>query len=501
MSRRLVTSWVAQPEQELTRSDKVQITMINQKDHDDKRHDDEVPARHARAGIREEEVCQIFNLKKNLDYSDVLIKYAGKYIKLGWDLVAVNAQAETTLDLDFNQPEEVWSPKLTTMGIEGLQINLGVRTGKPSRLLVLEVHRDESLAPFNRRGDCGSGCVAEVGNDREQHYYMVPRGWQPPPSYFLESFQIMVFGEEGMVLAPPSMEPAAQTSMRWLRPPWENPPTRPSPALCKFIKESSPSLVEGTPPPVAPQVPTWSEIYPRINRYPAVLQALVAPAAKPEEYYQTLVAAAREAGLEDSQLILGLLWHAPMGETAHISQRWEYFQRLVRGDHDEDQERHLPEPRRPRTKSILTPRGTMGSPPRPRSGPGQEPKNGEANPEDAVPGPAPETPAVAPGHELRRDEGPRPNGNGRPRRPEGGEHFDSWSELFRLSRDNLVVDRQRYEAMIYELGKLGAWQEFFKGHQRETRSLREKIEAQWTRELEFFRQLNAKNDKKGWRKW
>ncbi len=242
--------------------------MINQKDHDDKRHDDEVPARHARAGVREEEACQIFNLKKNLDYSDVLIKYANKYIKLGWDLVAVNAQAETTLDLDFNQPEAVWSPKLTSMGLEGLQINLGVRTGKPSRLLVLEVHRDESLAPFNQRGDWGSGCVAEVGNDREQHYYMVPRGWQPPPSYFLESFQIMVFGEEGMVLAPPSVEPAAQASMRWLRPPWENPPTRPSPALCKFIKESSPSLVEGAPPPVAPQVPTWSEIYPRINQVP-----------------------------------------------------------------------------------------------------------------------------------------------------------------------------------------------------------------------------------------
>jgi len=203
--------------------------MVNQKDLNEQRQEARVPVRNRKAGVREEEVCQILNLKKNLDYSHVLIKYANKYLKLGWNLVAVNAQGQTAQDLDFRQPEEVWSPKLTAMGMEGLQINLGVRTGRSSRLLVLEVHRDASLAPFNQRGDWGSGCVAEVGNDREQHYYMLPRGWQPPSSYFLESFQIMVFGEEGLVLAPPSLEPKAQATLRWLRPPWENP--RPDPAL------------------------------------------------------------------------------------------------------------------------------------------------------------------------------------------------------------------------------------------------------------------------------
>lgn len=476
-------------------------TMVNQKDHDDRRQEEQVPARQIKAGIREEEVCQIYNLKKNLDYSDVLIKYAGKYLKLGWDLVAVNAQAETALDLDFSLPEEVWSPRLTAMGLEGLQINLGVRTGKPSRLLVLEVHRDQSLAPFNQRGDWGSGCVAEVGTDREQHYYMVPRGWQPPPSYFLESFQIMVFGEEGMVLAPPSLEPQAQATMRWLRPPWENPPTRPSPALCKFIKESSPALMEGSPV-LAPQVPTWAEIYPSITRYPAILQALVAPAAQPEEYYQTLVAAAREAGLTDPQVILGLLWHAPMGETAHLSQRWEYFQRLAQGDNDEEQERHLPERRRLKPRSMPPLPGQAAAAKVPGTEAAPRAHHTEVSGEAGVPSPPVNgAPAPAAGTALRREEGRRTNGPGRPRPLEGEEYFDSWSELFRLGRDNLVVDRQRYEAMIYELGKLGAWQEFFKGHQRETKHLREKIEAQWSRELEFFRQLSSKNDKKGWRKW
>jgi hypothetical protein len=469
--------------------------MVNQKDHERQHQKHQVPARHVKAGVREEEVCQIYNLKKNLDYSDILIKYANKYLKLGWDLVAVNAQGETALDLDFRQPEEMWSPKLTSMGLEGLQINLGVRTGMPSRLLVLEVHRDESLAPFNQRGDWGSGCVAEVGTEREQHYYVVPRGWQPPPSYFLESFQIMVFGEEGMVLAPPSLEPQAQATMRWLRPPWENPPTRPSPALCKFLKESSPSLLEEVSPS-SPQVPTWAEIYPSITRYPQVLQALLAPAPRPEDYYQTLVDEAREAGLDDPQMILGLLWHAPLGDSSHLPQRWEYFQRLVHGDADGEQEKYLPEQRNPGEGSAPSPRrrGEVKT----SSAPGAN--NGGRSREGGFLSPSPGAPPPAAGSPIR-DGARRTHGNGRVRLPEGEEYFDSWSELFRLSRDHMVVDRRRYEAMIYELGKLGAWQEFFKGQQRENRNLREKIESQWAKELEFFRQLSSKNDKKGWRKW
>jgi|UniRef100_A0A7C3Z0K6 hypothetical protein len=461
--------------------------MVNHRDHEEQRLKQPVRAQNFKAGVREEEICQIFNLKKNLDYSDVLIKYASKYLKLGWDLVAVNAQGGTTLDLDFKQPEEMWSPRLTTMGLEGLQVNLGVRTGKPSRLVVLEVHRNESLAPFNQPGDWGSGCVAEVGNDREQHYFMVPRGWEPPPSYFLESFQIMVFGEEGMVLAPPSLEPRAQAALRWLRPPWENPPTRPSPALCKFLKESTPSLVEGAPL-AAPRVPSWAEIYPIITKYPAVLQALLAPAAKPEDYYQSLVAAARGSGLDDPQVVLGLLWHAPMGNNGLLTQRWEYFRRLVYG-HGEDLEKPLSGPQ----PGSLPPFQEAGA-----SGPmgpehrGTGANNGGKSQEAGVPGFTAGGLPPANGSQAPR------RGNGRAPQPGGEDYFDSWSELFRFSQDHLIVDRRRYEAMIYELGKLGAWQEFFKGQQRENRSLREKIESHWAKELEFLRQLSSKNHKKGW---
>jgi hypothetical protein len=470
--------------------------MVKQKDRDEPRRKAQTPARHFKAGIREEEVCQIYNLKKNLDYSDILIKYAHKYLKLGWDLVAVNALGETALDLDFHQPEDMWSPRLTAMGLEGLQINLGIRTGRPSRLLVLEVHRDESLAPFNQRGEWCSGCVAEVGTNREQHYYVVPRGWPPPPSYFLESFQVMVFGEEGMVLAPPSMEPKAKATLRWLRPPWETPPTRPSPALCKFVKESAPSLLESPIPPGS-QVPTWSELYSTITGYPLLLQALLAPAATPEEYYQTLVASAREAGLSDPQVLLGILWHAPLGDGVRTPERWEYFQQLVgRG---EGRPGHLP-PRGPAQGRLTPPPAGVVSPPRvPETRSESGIPGGQWPPVAGYPSAPSEEPAAG-GRGPRNGRHPV-RGAGYQRQTDTEDYFDSWAELFRLGQDHMVVDRRRYEAMIYELGKLGAWQDFLKGQGRENKQLRDKIEAQWTRELEFFRQLSSKNGKKGWRVW
>ncbi len=472
--------------------------MVNQKDRDEPRRKAQKPARHFKAGIREEEVCQIYNLKKNLDYSDILIKYANKYLKLGWDLVAVNALGETAQDLDFQEPENIWSPRLTAMGLEGMQINLGIRTGRPSRLLVLEVHRDESLAPFNQRGEWCSGCVAEVGTNREQHYYVVPRGWPPPPSYFLESFQVMVFGEEGMVLAPPSMEPKAKATLRWLRPPWETPPTRPSPALCKFVKESAPSLLEAPELPGS-QVPTWSEIYPTITGHPALLQALLAPAATPEEYYKTLVISAHEVGLHDPQVLLGILWHAPLGDGARTHERWEYFQQLV--GRSEGQPGRV-RPRSPARGRVSTPPAGLVEPPRiPETGSDPDITGSQWPPVAGYPSAPPGEPPG--GMHLPRNGRQPVNGAGyqRQTQPDKEDYFDSWAELFKLGRDHLVVDRRRYEAMIYELGKLGAWQDFLKGQGRENKQLRDKIEAQWTRELDFFRQLSSKNGKKGWRVW
>jgi hypothetical protein len=68
------------------------------------------------------------------------------------------------------------------------------------------------------------------------------------------------------------------------------------------------------------------------------------------------------------------------------------------------------------------------------------------------------------------------------------------------------VERDRYEAMLYELGKLGAWHEIHQEHSRELKTLKEKIEAQQQKEISRLRRLctqnqgqNQKKDKSWWR--
>jgi hypothetical protein len=66
------------------------------------------------------------------------------------------------------------------------------------------------------------------------------------------------------------------------------------------------------------------------------------------------------------------------------------------------------------------------------------------------------------------------------------------------------VERDRYEAMLYELGKLGAWNEIKEDYSRENKLLREKIESQREKEISRLRRLctqnqNQKKDKGWWR--
>lgn len=453
---------------------------------------EELSTRKVAAGIREEEVCQILNLKKNLDYSEVLIHYAVKYLRMGWELLAVNFQGVPVLDLDFDQSQEIWTGQLTGLGLEGIQVNLGVRTGVASRLLVLEVHREESLSPFNRRGDWCSGCVAEVGLEREQHYYALPKGWQPPASFFMESHQVMVFGEGGVVLAPPSLEPRAQSNLRWLRPPWESPPTRPSQGLCNFVKEHAPVLPR-TPFKAAPPVIPWGEIYPLISSHPEVLQALLSPAASPEGYYQHLLRTAISKGLEDSQVLLGLLWHAPLGNSQHHPQREDFLLGLVKRAllDFEGKEAWGPGPAQgAEGQTMARDEMVASSYPRPEYASEQSGFDGFVPPAAGVPAERPDSAAG----QVTRD--------GRSGARGWGEPHETWSDMLRFSHDNLIVERRRYEAMIYELGKLGALSDFFKKEHRQNRALREKLESQWTKELDYLRQLVAKKSKKGWyRSW
>ena len=74
------------------------------------------------------------------------------------------------------------------------------------------------------------------------------------------------------------------------------------------------------------------------------------------------------------------------------------------------------------------------------------------------------------------------------------------AKLFWMPRDSMMVERDRYEAMLYELGKLGAWHEMQKHYFRENKLLKEKLDSQQQKEISRLRRLcNQKKDKGWWR--
>jgi hypothetical protein len=192
--------------------------MLNKFDHDNQ----EVCLTSSCGKIQEEEFCRILDLRKSLQFSDMLIKHMSHYLNLGWHLAPVDAQSQVMQFLNFQEPKEIWSEKLIELSLDGVEVNVGVRTGSASGLLIIEVHKEGRTLPF-RREDWSSDCVAETGVLLEQHYYELPEGWQIPTSFFLEPFEVKVFGEGDLALAPPSLEPRTQANWRWLKSPWDQP--------------------------------------------------------------------------------------------------------------------------------------------------------------------------------------------------------------------------------------------------------------------------------------
>jgi hypothetical protein len=251
-----------------------------------------------------------------------LLTYAPHYQQLGWVLVGVKSPEGTPLELDLSQPTEQWSQQLADLEADQVQINIGIHTGMASNLLVLEVNQGEGALSLDQWGEWRSDCVAEMGECREQHYYTLPAESQIPPSYFLAP-QVMIYGEGGLVLVPPSLEPQAREPWRWRRPPWEAPPPPPTPAVWQFLKEYIPAAL------VKQQVPPWPEIYRRIAFHGSMLKALLVPPASQEAYYQGILTTALGLGLKEPLFLVGLLWHAPQGEFRHNPDKWDYFQELV----------------------------------------------------------------------------------------------------------------------------------------------------------------------------
>src|SRR5665647_2432922 len=89
--------------------------------------------------IHREEMESLLNLKDKLDHEEAVSSFAAKYQKLGWVLQALNPQDGAVLEVDAGADPETWVNRLWKPGLPGPEINLGVQTGKRSRLMVLEV--------------------------------------------------------------------------------------------------------------------------------------------------------------------------------------------------------------------------------------------------------------------------------------------------------------------------------------------------------------------------
>jgi hypothetical protein len=425
--------------------------------------------------IQEEEFCRILDLRKNLQFSDVLIKHLSHYLSLGWHLAAVNSQSRIYQKINFQEPKETWSEKLIELGLDGVEINVGVRTGSASGLLILEVPKQGRALPF-RREDWSADCVAEAGVQLEQHYYELPEGWRLPASFSLEPFEVKVFGEGDLVLAPPSLEPRTQANWRWLKPPWDSALSQPSPILRKILKVAGPAPDSCLP---APEIPSWEKIYPAIAPHPIVLQALMSPAPTPESYYQRLLEAALAGGLQEPQLLLGLLWHAPLGDARERPQGMKYLQQMLNREGlagELRSERPHNGGRNQATAARSQIQAISGEPARLVDSRHNSQQAGEDYGSRTF---------IAP--DWRGEEQPskkqKPNGP----KQGNGEFDDSWHELFRASQENLIIERHRYEAMIYELGKLQVWQEICQQERRENKRLSKKLEAQLAREVDYLR--------------
>ncbi len=186
--------------------------------------------------LGQDEVAYILDRKENLDHHSQLWDHMSCYQALGWTLAVIGVRDGADLELDLSRPKDLWWKQLADLGLDGVQVNLAVRTGRPSRLLVLEVNQGEGASSLDLLGDWRAQCVAELGNRREQHYYALPPEKQPPAS-FSSAREVSIYGEEGLVLAPPSIEPEVREPWRWVKPPWVNPPQAPTAAVWQFLGE------------------------------------------------------------------------------------------------------------------------------------------------------------------------------------------------------------------------------------------------------------------------
>jgi len=179
----------------------------------------------------------LLNLKSLLEYKETVSIYAAEYQKLGWVLQAMPPRDGSDLQVDFGADPAAWGSRLWEPGLSEPKINLGVRTGEPSRLMVLEIAQGPGKSILDQYGPWQAGCIAALGADRERHFY----AWDPSlrfdPGACRQILEIRWFGAGQVVPVPPSGDPGRDETWRWLSPPWEKPPRYPGESLLRFMQE------------------------------------------------------------------------------------------------------------------------------------------------------------------------------------------------------------------------------------------------------------------------
>lgn len=278
-----------------------------------------------RIKIHREEMESILNLKSTLDHVETVSSYVAQYQQLGWALQALNLWDGNDLEVDAGADPEAWvnfgwEPELPVP-----EVNLGVRTGKQSRLMVLEVARGPGEAILDRHGAWRADCIAVLGTGRERHFY----AWDPSPIFGSplvgEASECRWYGEGQVILVPPSMEAEGLETWQWLSPPWETPPQSPGQGVADFLQHHL-----TREPQFQPVVSlSWQEVYCLVSPFEPLLQALAAPNTSMGGYYQGILTAAAEAGIDSPEVLLSVLWHAPRGDSGHNPESLTYLQQLV----------------------------------------------------------------------------------------------------------------------------------------------------------------------------
>jgi hypothetical protein len=187
--------------------------------------------------LGQDEIGLIFNLRENLDYSEQLVSHAVHYQELDWRPRAVTASEGADLGLNFRKSQESLYDQISAIQEAGVKLHLGLPTPGGARLLVVEIRAEMGLAALDRLGDWRSPCWAHTEDGREQHYYLLPRGFSAPRTVYLQDHGIMVYGEEGLVLAPPTTAPEYLSPWQWFASPWDAWPDPPRPAIWNLLRE------------------------------------------------------------------------------------------------------------------------------------------------------------------------------------------------------------------------------------------------------------------------